>query len=189
MHPTNSIHYCFIEFLLCAGTVLSVEEREARNIPLVLKKIRAQWNERVHLIGNQRGVFGKTLKEWHSSTHGNAFYLRTRTQSHKPRCDHGLSLAAQWFITCHRTHSCCSGHLGAISFLSAPGFLWEFPLYKDLFGDRTQFSSLPPGKASLRRWHLKDSNWIKNKKSSRAKKQQIRGLRQEWVRMLKEPWV
>lgn len=170
MHPTNNLHHCFIECLLCAGTVLSMKEREARSILSVLGKIKAQWNEREHLLGNQRRGFGKALKEWHSSTHGNAFYLGTRIQSHKPRSDHGLSLAAQWFITCHPTHSCCSGHLGAVSpfLLSAPGFLWEFPLYEDLLGDRTQFSSQPE-KASLRRWHLKDSNWIKNKKSSRQR--------------------
>lgn len=42
MHPTNSLQHCFIECPLCAGTVLSMEEREARSILPVPGKIRAQ---------------------------------------------------------------------------------------------------------------------------------------------------
>lgn len=40
-HPTNSLYHCFIECLLCAGTMLSMEEREARSILPVLGKIGA----------------------------------------------------------------------------------------------------------------------------------------------------
>lgn len=190
MHPTNSLHHCFTERLLCAGTVLSMEEREARSTLPIPGKIRAhvEWE---HVTGNQRRVFWKALKEWHSSTQGNGFCLGTRTQSHKAISDHGLSLAAQWFITCHWTHSDCSGHLRGCQpslpfsswFPMSPPSLWRLvwredtTLFKEVEGASSPpplpAQAQPPGKASLRRWHLKDSNWIKNKKSSRAKKQQI----------------
>lgn len=60
-HATSSLHHCFTECLLCAGPVLSMKEREAYF--LSSGRSEPKWNEREPLIGNQRRVFGKALKE------------------------------------------------------------------------------------------------------------------------------
>ena len=63
MHANNSLSALFTERLLCAGTVLSMEETEARSTLPLLRKIRAHVLQKCHglkkhLMRKQRRVFG-----------------------------------------------------------------------------------------------------------------------------------